>query len=357
MAKEKIPKSVRNAVWNLNIGDKKEGYCFVGCGEKISVHNFACGHIISEKNGGKVSIDNLKPVCIACNSSMGRMNMHDFIKKYGFNKHNDVINENIYSVKPQKHNFQSNLKFLTMKRKISKTDILCKNEDGDENSNESENDDENGNNNENGDEDDFNLKSLKIKELRYICDYYRMPYKKNYNKAELIKVVHKIKKFNYNNYLRESLKDFKINKLKNICVELELPKHGRKKDLIDKIIKSDTIIEISDYIDDNEISNNKYTYNENSNIKSDIHKDYPTLFNIPQLVPHKCGKCLNYGHDTNHCTAIIDTIDDKISNNENSDNKNNISKDYSTLFNISQPSPHNYNHDTNQCAAIVNTIE
>ncbi len=54
--------------------------------ENISVKNFDCGHIISEKNGGIVSLDNLKPICRLCNSSMSTNNMDDFIKKYGFDK-------------------------------------------------------------------------------------------------------------------------------------------------------------------------------------------------------------------------------------------------------------------------------
>ena len=75
MSKEKIPKAIRNAVWNHNIGNSKEGECYTGCGEKISINNFACGHVISEKKGGKVILDNLKPICVACNSSMGTMKM------------------------------------------------------------------------------------------------------------------------------------------------------------------------------------------------------------------------------------------------------------------------------------------
>ena len=98
MSKGKIPKALRNAVWNHNIGNNKEGKCYVGCGEKISINNFVCGHIISEKNGGKIILKNLKPICVSCNSSMGTMDMNDFINKYGFreiNEHkNDIKYEN-----------------------------------------------------------------------------------------------------------------------------------------------------------------------------------------------------------------------------------------------------------------------
>lgn len=54
--------------------------------EPISIKNFDCGHITSKKNGEGVSIDNLKPICRLCNSSMGTMNMQEFINKYGLNK-------------------------------------------------------------------------------------------------------------------------------------------------------------------------------------------------------------------------------------------------------------------------------
>ena len=33
-------------------------------------------------NGGNVSLNNLKPICRLCNSSMSTMNMNEFIKKY-----------------------------------------------------------------------------------------------------------------------------------------------------------------------------------------------------------------------------------------------------------------------------------
>ena len=49
---------------------------------KISQLNFHCGHIISDKKGGEITVDNLRPICNQCNSSMGTMNMNEFIKKH-----------------------------------------------------------------------------------------------------------------------------------------------------------------------------------------------------------------------------------------------------------------------------------
>ena len=45
--------------------------------------NFSCGHVIAEANGGELKLNNLKPICMSCNSSMGTQNMDSYIQKYG----------------------------------------------------------------------------------------------------------------------------------------------------------------------------------------------------------------------------------------------------------------------------------
>jgi 5-methylcytosine-specific restriction endonuclease McrA len=88
MAKKKIPQAVRNAVWNTYIGvNKGEDRCFVGCGEPITKSNFECGHIHAEAKGGPTDLENLRPICSACNKSIGTRNMEDFITEYKFNRH------------------------------------------------------------------------------------------------------------------------------------------------------------------------------------------------------------------------------------------------------------------------------
>jgi 5-methylcytosine-specific restriction endonuclease McrA len=83
----KIPATVRNTVWNKYIGtDKKIGNCHCCQFESISFANFECGHVISVKNGGETTIENLRPICPHCNKSMGAMNMEEFMKKYGFDQ-------------------------------------------------------------------------------------------------------------------------------------------------------------------------------------------------------------------------------------------------------------------------------
>jgi len=82
--KEKIPAALRYSVWNEYIGyDKKLGTCYCCETAQIDAFNFACGHVISEKDGGPTTLKNLRPVCTACNSSMGARNMEEFKKKYG----------------------------------------------------------------------------------------------------------------------------------------------------------------------------------------------------------------------------------------------------------------------------------
>jgi len=87
MKKEKIPATVRNSVWNQNIGVTiGQSECMCCKSEPITRANFECGHVIAEKNNGIVELNNLKPICKHCNTSMGTENMDSFMKKYGFDK-------------------------------------------------------------------------------------------------------------------------------------------------------------------------------------------------------------------------------------------------------------------------------
>ena len=82
--KQSIPKNVRMIVWNNYIGeDILKHKCL--CCKKVSISNtnFEVGHVLSEHNGGTHEINNLRPICFACNHSMGAENMIDFVVKYG----------------------------------------------------------------------------------------------------------------------------------------------------------------------------------------------------------------------------------------------------------------------------------
>jgi 5-methylcytosine-specific restriction endonuclease McrA len=82
--KQTIPKQIRTIVWNHYIGDDIIKHKCLSC-KKVSITNtnFDVGHVISEMNGGTHEITNLRPICGACNHSMGTENMVDFVIKYG----------------------------------------------------------------------------------------------------------------------------------------------------------------------------------------------------------------------------------------------------------------------------------
>lgn len=82
--KQSIPKNVRVIIWNHYIGEDIIKHKCLCCKKAlISNTNFEVGHVISEKNGGTHEINNLRPICFACNHSMGTENMIDFVVKYG----------------------------------------------------------------------------------------------------------------------------------------------------------------------------------------------------------------------------------------------------------------------------------
>ena len=114
MNKSKIPATVRNSVWNQNIGVEIGQLICMCCKSKpITKANFECGHIIAEKYGGTLELNNLKPVCKHCNTSMGTKNMDDFMKKYGFNviekNYNKLIDNPIKLIQNGQHKKHDNI--------------------------------------------------------------------------------------------------------------------------------------------------------------------------------------------------------------------------------------------------------
>ena len=81
--KKNIPKKIKNEVWDKYIG-KELGISKCQCCKKTDIYQnqFHAGHFISEANGGKVKVDNLRPICAGCNLSMGKKNMDEYIKEY-----------------------------------------------------------------------------------------------------------------------------------------------------------------------------------------------------------------------------------------------------------------------------------
>ena len=61
-----------------------KGLCFCCRKQEIFIDNVQCSHIISDKDGGKVEIENFRACCSKCNQSMGSMNMYLYISTFGF---------------------------------------------------------------------------------------------------------------------------------------------------------------------------------------------------------------------------------------------------------------------------------
>jgi hypothetical protein len=85
--KKSIPKVMKDLCWSKYVGDTV-GKTRCACCETndIKMNDFQCGHVIAEANGGKTTIDNLRPICKACNVSMGIENLNEFKIRCGFGK-------------------------------------------------------------------------------------------------------------------------------------------------------------------------------------------------------------------------------------------------------------------------------
>jgi hypothetical protein len=85
--KTKISSKLRNDVWNTYIG-KEIGISKCFCCKLNTIEKgtsiYHCGHYISEKNGGKTNIENLRPICSDCNLSMSIYNMDEFMNINGY---------------------------------------------------------------------------------------------------------------------------------------------------------------------------------------------------------------------------------------------------------------------------------
>ena len=81
-SRKSIPKPLKQQLWDKYFG-KEKGVAKCSCcnHNEIRQDSFHAGHIVSVKNGGNNTLDNLKPICQTCNSSMKTKNMNDFINE------------------------------------------------------------------------------------------------------------------------------------------------------------------------------------------------------------------------------------------------------------------------------------
>jgi hypothetical protein len=74
-----IKHAIRKLVWAKYIGMRRgTGWCWCCRSTEINMFEFEAGHVVAYKNGGKDTIDNLRPICRSCNASMGTQNMIAF---------------------------------------------------------------------------------------------------------------------------------------------------------------------------------------------------------------------------------------------------------------------------------------
>ncbi len=71
-------------MWKTYVGEVAyQIKCWCCRKQLIKFDGWECGHVVSDKEGGEPTIKNLRPVCGACNSSMGATNMMAFMTKFG----------------------------------------------------------------------------------------------------------------------------------------------------------------------------------------------------------------------------------------------------------------------------------
>jgi hypothetical protein len=80
--KQRIPSVVRHDTWDKYYEEVNKTKCPVCNIRDIKSSSFEAGHIVSEKDGGKATVDNLVPICGKCNKSMQTDNMEIFVKEH-----------------------------------------------------------------------------------------------------------------------------------------------------------------------------------------------------------------------------------------------------------------------------------
>ena len=84
--RKSIDAYTRKKVWDFYIGQHTSALCFC-CWKNVITpftycNTFQAGHIISHKNGGKETLENMLPICRDCNMLMGRENWDDYIARH-----------------------------------------------------------------------------------------------------------------------------------------------------------------------------------------------------------------------------------------------------------------------------------
>ncbi|AYV79742.1 MAG: hypothetical protein Faunusvirus45_2 [Faunusvirus sp.] len=114
--KDKIPAGLRDLVWDTYCGCKyKISKCLCCNTTQITTKQYHCGHVLSEHDGGKATVDNLRPICVTCNSSMGTTNMVTYMTNCGIkqSRHWDGYIDDVIDIIPE-----NNYEYVQLYQKI-----------------------------------------------------------------------------------------------------------------------------------------------------------------------------------------------------------------------------------------------
>lgn len=84
MGRQKIPASLRQAVWLKHNGPHFYSKCNVSwCQTTITPFTYEVGHDTPFSKGGATNLANLQPICTSCNRSMGdRYTIEEYSKRF-----------------------------------------------------------------------------------------------------------------------------------------------------------------------------------------------------------------------------------------------------------------------------------
>ena len=80
-SKETISVAKKNEIWRTHMPNVFEDYCYCCRVNKITANSFSAGHVIPECAGGTLDVDNLRPICSSCNSSMATNNLFIWLEQ------------------------------------------------------------------------------------------------------------------------------------------------------------------------------------------------------------------------------------------------------------------------------------
>lgn len=78
-APSKVGKALRNKVWDTYLGNIAKANCVCCNINQIDKTDFQAGHVEASANGGKNTLENLRPICRNCNDEMGTQHMRTFM--------------------------------------------------------------------------------------------------------------------------------------------------------------------------------------------------------------------------------------------------------------------------------------